>query len=308
LRPLGTVLANETRETWTQETLFAHLAHADAAMIFMPDRVDAAFLSAAPKLKVIGGALKGADNVDLAACKARGVWVSNVPGALTVPTAELAVGLLLALTRHIVRGDAVVRAPGYSGWRPILYGLGLAGSTIGIYGFGAVGQTIAQRLSGFDARVLYHDPQRLNPEREQALKAEYRPFGELLAASDHVILAAPLVPATFHAIDDAALKMLRHGATLTNIGRGSVADEAAVARALASGALAGYAADVFEMEDLSIAERPRAIPPALLAFPEKTVFTPHLGSAIENVRLQIALEAAANIGDALRGGRPRNAL
>src|SRR6185295_15859542 len=123
----------------------------------------------------------------------------------------------------------------------------------------------------------------------------------LLAASDHVVLAAPLVASTLHAIDASALARMRDGAFLVNVGRGSVVDETAVAAALASGRLAGYAADVFEFEDLSRPDRPRAIPAALLDFPDRTVFTPHLGSAVDDVRREIAMSAAGAIIDVFEG-------
>lgn len=126
-------------------------------MVFMPDRVDDRLLAAAPKLSIVAAALKGYDNIDVEACTGRGVWVSIVPDLLTVPTAELAIGLLIGLARYLREADAYVRSNDFSGWTPRFYGLSLEQSTIGIVGMGAVGRAVAKRLSGFDCRLLYCD-------------------------------------------------------------------------------------------------------------------------------------------------------
>jgi phosphonate dehydrogenase len=301
LRAHADVDANPSRDSWPREELLRRLASAAAVMVFMPDRVDAGFLAAAPHLRLVAGAFKGHDNVDLAACAARGVRVTIVEDLLTAPTADLAIALLLALTRNVVAGDRRVREPGYAGWRPVLYGAGLAGRTVGVLGYGRLGRAIAKRLAGFDAIVRVHDP-------AAAGDPLYAPFDDLLGASDHVVLAAPLVPATFHALGAAGLAKMKPGAFLVNVGRGSVVDEDAVAAALASGRLAGYAADVFEFEDLSRDDRPRGIPPRLLAHPERTVFTPHLGSAVDDVRREIAMSAARGVVDLIEGREPRGAV
>lgn len=293
--------ANPTRESWPRAELLRRLAGATAVMVFMPDRVDAEFLAAAPHLRLVAGAFKGHDNVDLAACAARGIRVTIVEDLLTAPTADLAIALLLALTRNVVSGDRRVRGPGYAGWRPVLYGAGLEGRTVGVLGYGRLGRAIAKRLLAFDAVVSVHDP-------SAAGDPLYATFDDLLGASDHVVLAAPLVPATFHALGAAGLAKMRPGSFLVNVGRGSVVDEDAVAAALATGRLAGYAADVFEFEDLSRAERPREVSPRLLAFPDRTVFTPHLGSAVDDVRREIAMSAARGIVDLIEGREPRGAV
>jgi phosphonate dehydrogenase len=307
LRGHAEVVANPTRESLSRDDLLSRAEEAEALMVFMPDRVDEDFLARCRRLRVVAGAFKGADNVDVEACSRRGIWVTVVPDLLTGPTAELAVGLLLALLRKIVTGDAVVRGGGFTGWRPELYGGTLQGRRIGILGMGSVGQAIARRLRGFETRVQYADPRRLDPGREAELSAEYATFEELLTGCDHVILAAPLTPQTFHRINRPSLSRMRPGATLVNVGRGSVVDEEAVAEALTRGRLAGYAADVFEREDLSRPDRPERIPVALLELKERTVFTPHLGSAVDEARREIALAAARNIVEVLEGRRPRDA-
>jgi phosphonate dehydrogenase len=268
---------------------------ADALMVFMPDRVDEAFLAGCPNLKVIAAALKGYDNIDVDACSRHGVRFTFVQDLLTEPTAELAVGLLLGISRNIPAGDRMVRCGGFKGWLPILYGTGLAGATVGIIGMGAIGQAIATRLKAFGSRLIYSDPQALEQTREAALGLVRHPLEDLLARSDFILAAAPLTQETTHMINAATLATVRAGAYLVNIGRGSVVDEAAIADALISGKLAGYAADVFEFEDWARQDRPPGIHPALLAHADKTLFTPHLGSAVDSVRRDIALNAAHSI-------------
>jgi phosphonate dehydrogenase len=200
-------------------------------------RVDAALLKQCPGLKVIACALKGFDNFDVAACTEAGVWVTIAPDLLTNPTAELAVGLAIALARRLRDGDALVRSGSFKGWRPVLYGTGLDRSVVGIVGMGAVGRAIATRLAGFGCRILGVDPGRDMPDGVTATE-----LNTALAASDYLILAVPLTPATFHLFGRDALKRVKRGALLINIGRGSVVDEAAVADALDAGTLGGYAA------------------------------------------------------------------
>lgn len=302
------VIPNLTRDTLPREEILARAADADAIMAFMPDRIDDAFLAACPKLKIVVAALKGYDNFDVDACTRRGIWFSIVPDLLTIPTAELTIGLLLGLTRHIAAGDKFIRSGNFAGWRPELYGTGMANSTVGIIGMGRVGRAIAKRLSGFDMHILYCDSQALPAETELAWNAKKVAFEDLLAASDFVVPMLPVTPETMHLMDAEAIARMHRGSFLINASRGSVVDEQAVVSALQSGHLAGYAADVFEMEEWARDDRPQAIPQALLDLPEKTLFTPHLGSAVASVRFEIELEAAANIVQALTGQVPQGAL
>ncbi len=300
LEALGTVEANAGTEPWPEAERRAQAARATALLAFMTDRVDADFLAAAPDLRIVACALKGADNFDLAACRARGVAVSLVPDLLTAPTAELAIGLAIGLGRHLRAGDAAVRGGGFEGWRPVLYGQGLDGTTVAVLGLGALGAAIAARLAPFGCRLLGVDPARVAPPGVEAV-----PLDAALAAADLVIAALPLTPGTLHLLDAPRLARMRPGALLVNIGRGSTVREAAVADALAAGHLGGFAADVFELEDWALEARPRAIDQRLLAHP-RTLFTPHLGSAVEGVRRAIELRAAANIADVLAGREARD--
>src|SRR5262245_20857643 len=244
LAAVGEVDANRRRAPWPRGQLLERTAGADALLAFMTDHVDRDFLDACPRLSVIACALKGFDNFDIDACTAAGVWVTVAPDLLTNPTAELAVALALGLGRKLREGDALVRSGTFRGWRPVLYGIGFDQSVVGIIGMGAVGRAIAKRLAGFGCRILGVDPKQDMPPRVTGVDLR-----AALAASDYLILAVPLAADTFHTIGREALKRMRHGALVINVGRGSVVDERAVADALASGTLGGYAADVFEMED-----------------------------------------------------------
>lgn len=306
LAPHAEVIANTSRATWRPTDVLERARDCDAMMAFMPDAVNEAFLEACPRLRIVAAALKGPDNFDIAACTRRGVWFTLVPDLLTAPTAELAVALLLGITRCVLAGDDHVRGGAFSGWRPTLYGTGLAGRTLGIIGMGAVGRAIVARLAPFGMRVLYADPQAA--PLPAGTVAEHADLRTVIAASDVLMPLTHLTPDTYHLIDAAALATMKAGACLVNVGRGSLVDEKAVADSLARGHLAGYAADVFELEDWAIAGRPRHIDPRLLADRARTLFTPHLGSAVDEVREAIALEAAANIVDVLQGRRPRGAV
>lgn len=303
LAPHATLIANGTEESWPADIVRARCRDADALIAFMPDRVDDAFLAACPRLRIVACALKGFDNFDVAACTRRGVWITAVPDLLTAPTAELAVGLTIGLARHIAAGDRWVRGGGFRGWRPVLYGTGLAGATIGIVGFGAVGRAIARRLAGFEARLLFFDP-----APAPSLEAQKTDLDELLAAANIVIVSAPLTPDTRGMIGKQALARLKPGSLLVNVGRGSVVDEHAVARALEAGHLGGYAADVFAFEDWQLPGRPAAIPSALLEQAERTLFTGHMGSAVTSVRREIERVTALAVLQVLNGERPADAL
>jgi phosphonate dehydrogenase len=292
-------------ESFADVELAAALANAVAVMAFMPDRVDTSFLRAAPRLSIVAAALKGYDNIDVEACSTRGIWVSIVPDLLTVPTAELAIGLLIGLARHLREADLYVRSGDFRGWTPRFYGVSLENCTVGIIGMGAVGCAVAKRLAAFDCRILYFDKR---PEWAKITPSgEYRPLNALLAESDMVVLCIPLSAGTVHFINADRLALMKRGALLVNPARGSLVDEKAVAAALAEGYLGGYAADAFELEDLSRADRPCEIPMALLVHPH-TLFSAHIGSATIAARQAIEARAAENILDALAGHVPRDAI
>jgi phosphonate dehydrogenase len=306
LARVGRVTVPMRGDAFSAADIRRHARSATAMMAFMPDLVDDAFLARAPRLRIVAGALKGYDNFDVAACTRRGIWLTIVPDLLTVPAAELTVGLMIGLARRVAQGDRHVRGGHYKGWRPRLYGRGLAGETAGLVGMGAIGRAVAERLAAFDMRLVYTDP---SPIIQSAPRfhAERMPLEALLATADFVILGAPLVDETIHLIDEARLAQMKPGAFLINPSRGSLVDEIAVAAALDAGPLGGYAADAFEMEDWRRADRPRRIPGALRRHP-RTLFTPHLGSAVVAARQEIERRAAENIVDYVDGRPPKDAV
>lgn len=306
LQQAGTVTAPQ-EDRFESSALAAALTQAEAMMVFMPDRIDSAVLDAAPRLRIVAAALKGYDNIDVDACTARGVWLSIVPDLLTVPTAELTIGLIVGLARHLRAADAHVRESNYTGWAPRFYGAGLEGSTVGLIGMGAIGCAIAQRLRGFDCRTIYYDERRLEAETEARLGVTAYSLDDVVAASDVLVLGLPLRNSTLHLFDEARLSQMKPGALLVNPARGSLVDEAAVARALTDGRLGGYAADAFELEDRSRPERPTSIPARLLVHPN-TLFGAHIGSATVAARQAIEARAAMNIIDVLGGKAPRDAI
>jgi phosphonate dehydrogenase len=301
----GVVRANDAAEPWSREQLLREARDATAMLSFMSDSLDAAFLDACPRLRVVACALKGYDNYDVRACTERGVWLTTVPDLLTEATAELAVGLMLAVSRHIVLGDAEVRAGRFRGWRPQLYGRSIYQSVVGILGGGRIGKAIAARLAGFGGRTLVCDPRQSGALPGNATWAAH---DDVVRNADYLVLALPLEPATAHLVDADFLARMKTGAFLVNVARGSLVDEAVLAEALERGRLGGYAADVFEFEDLARARRPLQIHPGLVAARANTVFTPHLGSAVASVRLQIERDAATNIAEVLSGHRPHGAV
>ncbi len=298
----GDVESNEGRDPWPQDEIMRRGEKADAIMAFMTDIVDARFVAHCKRLRIVACALKGYDNFDLDACTRAGIFVSIVPDLLTEPTAELAVGLAIGLGRNIRHGDAMVRDGTFEGWRPVLYGTGLDNSDVAIIGMGRVGQAVAQRLSGFGCHMHGVDPQGAMPDGVTPAT-----LGQALDVADFVIVCAPLTPTSRHLIDADALSRMKPGALLVNVGRGSVVDENAVLAALESCALGGYAADVFEMEDWALTDRPQIVH-AKLRTHRRTLFTPHLGSAVSQVRRAIEMRAADNIADVLQGRPPRDAI
>ena len=273
----------------------------------MADSIDEAFLAGCRRLRVVSATLKGYDNFDAEACTRRGVWLTIVPDTLIAPAGELAIGLVIGLMRRIAEGHDHVRGGGFAGWRPQLYGSTLQGATVGVLGMGQPGQAVARRLAGFESQVVYHDARRLDAPTERALAVSYHGLAQLAETSDVIVVALPLTSQTRHLIDAPLLQRLRPGTFLVNVGRGSVVDEQAVASALEAGRLGGYAADVFAMEDWALPGHPASIPDRLLRHP-RTLFTPHLGSAVDDVRRNMSLESAHQIRQVLEGRRPDHAV
>ena len=301
------VVANRGEEPWNYDELLSEASDASAILAFMTDKVDVQLLEACPNLELVACALKGTDNFDLEACRQRNVAVTAVPDLLTAPTAELALLLALGLGRRLREADANVRSGEFRGWRPALYGAGLYGASVGIFGYGKVGRAVSQRVKGFGpARIRYVDPvapapvvadENGNGSASTTIVIEAADsLDDLFETCDVLFLCAPLNLETHRAVNADSLSRAKEGLLLVNVSRGSVVDESAVAEALESdnGKLGGYAADVYEFEDWTVEERPRNIDERLLLHP-RTLFTPHLGSAVTSTRKQIELAAANEI-------------
>ena len=301
------MLPDADQGVWSRERVAELAADASGLIVSMADSVDEAFLSGCPRLRVVSATLKGYDNFDAQACARRGIWLTILPDLLTAPTAELAAGLIIGVMRRMAEADRHVRQDGFAGWRPRFYGATLRGATTGILGMGEVGQALAALLAPFGTRIVYHDARRLPAAAEQRLQAARLSLPDLLASSDVVVALLPLTSGTRRMVGRSAMQLMRPGAFLVNVGRGSVVDEEAVAEALDSGRLGGYAADVFAMEDWALPGRPASIPARLLAH-RRTLFTPHLGSAVDEVRREMSRQAARQVRQVLDGQRPDHAV
>jgi glyoxylate reductase len=273
--------------------------HGAAAIVAMlSERIDAALLDAAgPQLKVIANFAVGYDNIDVAACRQRGVRATNTPGVLTDATADTAWALILSAARRVIEGDHLVRAGQWTGWAPMqLLGLQLSGATLGIIGTGRIGTAVALRSVGFGMRVLYVDEQP-NEELEQRVGAQRVTLAEVLPAADVLSLHVPLTAETRHLIGAAELARMKPTAVLINTARGPVIDEPALVQALRAGTIAAAGLDVYEHE-------PR-LSPGLAELPN-VVLLPHLGSATVATRRQMSAMVADNVLAVLSGQEPPN--
>ncbi len=307
LRPRCRLEVNSDPEPWSCAEFLEKARDSVGIVAFMTDCIDRDFLAHCSDLRIIASVLKGHDNFDVESCTRNGVWFTVVPNGLTSATAELTIGLMIGISRHLVEADAHVRLK-YEGWRPIFYGQGLEHSTVGILGMGEIGQAVAKRLRGFDCRTLYFDERQIPPHQAISIGARFAPFEELLKVSDFLVIALPLTGRTQHIINADTISMMKTGCYVINPARGSIVKEDAVADALASGKLAGYAADVFEMEDWARKDRPNTISSRLIADVEHTLLTPHVGSADRRARYTAEMEMAHSILDYLDGRAPRGAV
>jgi glyoxylate reductase len=274
------------------------VAGADAVITLLHDKVDGSLLDAAgPQLRCIANVAVGYDNVDVAAATERGVVVTNTPGVLTDSTADLAMALILMVTRRLGEGERRIRSGEPWSWHMFfMLGSSLAGKTLGVVGLGAIGQATARRAHSFGMEIVYAGRSRASEQTEAELGGATRvPLMQLLATSDVVTLHTPLTPETRHLIDATALREMRSDAYLVNTARGPIVDEAALAAALRDGKIAGAALDVFEDEP--------AVHPGLLEL-DNVVLIPHLGSATIETRTAMAVLAADNALAVLNGEKP----
>ena len=282
----------------SRDELLHHIGDADALICLLSDRINAQVIAAAPNLRIIANLGVGYDNIDVPAARARGIVVTNTPGALTETTADLTFALLLSAARRIMEADEYVRAGKFLGWELLQEHLGqdVFGKTLGIVGMGRIGTAVARRGHfGFGMSVLYHNRHR-NTEAETELGARQVSFKELLERSDFVCVHAPLTEETRHLFDKDAFGLMKDSAILVNVARGPIVDEAALVWALESGEIAGAGLDVYEREP--------KISPGLLKLKERVVLAPHIGSATVETRRELARIAVDNVLFVLAGRSP----
>lgn len=272
------------------------LANADAAVTLLGDRVDDRFLDAAPNLQIVANVAVGYDNIDVAACTARKVAVTNTPGVLADATADLAMGLILMTTRRLAEGERLLRSGEPWKWGMfMMLGTSLQQRRLGIIGMGGIGEALAARAKAFGMDIVYHNRSRVRPELEASLDAQLVSLDELLATSDVVSVNCPYSDATHHLIDAVALDAMKRSAYLVNTARGAIVDEAALVAALSDHRIAGAALDVFENEP--------ELHPGLREL-DNVVIVPHLGSATVETRGAMADLAARNVAAVLSGSAP----
>jgi glyoxylate reductase len=285
---LDRLAAEREVEVWHEplppgrDELLSRAPDLEGLLSLLTDSVDAELIGAAPRLRAISNCAVGVDNIDLEAAAARGIQVGNTPGVLTETTADLAVALMLGISRHLVEGDAYVRRGEWRTWEPgLLLGHDLHGATVGIVGFGRIGQAVAGRLEGFGCEVLH-------TSRGGGLLLQ-----ELLGRSDFVSVHTPLTTETRGLIGDEALARMKPTAYLVNTARGPIVDSEALGRALRAGRIAGAALDVTDPEPLPAGD-PLLDAPNLLLLP-------HLGSATYATRERMADMAVDNLLAGLAG-------
>jgi lactate dehydrogenase-like 2-hydroxyacid dehydrogenase len=278
-----------------RDALLAAVAGCAGILTLLTDRVDAELLDAAgPGLRVVSNYAVGVDNVDLAECTRRGIPVGHTPGVLTETTADLAFALLMAAARRIVEAADFVRAGRWATWDPmLLLGADVHGATLGLVGFGRIGQAVARRAAGFAMSVLYHSRHRSDPATEAELRATWVPLDELFERSDVVSLHVPLTAETRHLVDADRLRRMKPTAILVNTARGAIVDTDALVEALRAGWIGGAALDVTDPEPLPASHPLLGLPNALVV--------PHIGSASRATRDRMAEMAAANLLAGLRG-------
>ena len=282
------VETNPQDALWTPAELAARLADKDGALTTGSERIDAALLAACPRLKVVANMAVGYNNFDVPAMVAAGVQGTNTPDVLTETTADFGFALLMATARRISESEHFLRAGRWNRWSYDMFaGADIHGSRLGIIGMGRIGQGIARRgAHGFGMEVLYHNRSRLAPALEAECKARYVEKDELLRSADHVVLVLPYSAEAHHTIGAPELALMKPTATLVNIARGGIVDDAALAHALRTRQIAAAGLDVFEGEPV--------VHPDLLTVPN-VVLTPHIASATVPTRLAMANLAADNL-------------
>ena len=301
LRAVAEVEVNpDSSRVLPKDRLIAGVQRADILLCLLHDVVDRDVLTANPHLKAVSSMNITQDRIDLASATELGIPVTNIPAIVTDATADIAFGLLLAVARNIALGDRLFRQGVYPGSQSNhLAGYAVSGKTLGLVGFGRIGQAVARRGGGFGMKILYCDPRRLPAEDEQKFGATYGSFEDVLRQSDFVSLHPQLAPETRHLMSDAQFAQMKKTAFVVNTARGPVINEAALVRALKAGKIAGAGLDVYEFEPL--------VSPDLVAM-DNVVLTPHLGSGVLELREGMANVVADNCIALIEGKPPVSCL
>jgi glyoxylate reductase len=293
-------LWNEEEVAVPRDVLLSELNEAEGVLTLLTERVDAELLTSAPRLRMVANMAVGFDNVDLAACTARRVMVSNTPDVLTETTADLVWALLMATARRLVEAQKLVERDAWRSWSPMmLAGQDVHGATIGVIGAGRIGRAVMRRATGFGMRILYH-ARKPDPSLEAATGGRFATMGELLAEADFVVPMVPLTPENRHLIDARALAQMKPTSILINVSRGPVVDERALEEALEKRQIWAAGLDVWEAEPIR-SDHP------LLRF-SNVVALPHIASASYATRTRMATLAAENLIAGVTGERPPTLL
>ncbi len=298
LKELFDTELNEDDRPMSREELVAAMRRADVLVPTLTDHIDATMLGqAGERLKLIANYGAGIDHVDVHSARQRGVLVSNTPGVVTDDTADMAIALMLAVTRRIPAGLAEMQAGTWRGWAPMTHlGSRIGGKRLGILGMGRIGQAVARRAQAFGMQIHYHNRRRLHPDIEAPLEATFwESLDQMVARVDMLSINCPHTPSTFHLINARRLKLMKPSAVIVNTSRGEVIDENALTRALRAGDLAGAGLDVFE--------RGAEINPRLRELPN-VVLLPHMGSATLEGRIEMGEKVILNIKTFADGHRP----
>ena len=298
MRELFDVELRDDDRPMTRDELMAAVARADVLVPTITDRIDAGLIAhAGPKLRLIANYGAGFDHIDVATARSRGILVSNTPGVTTEDTADMAMALILAVTRRIPEGLAVMQSGQWTGWSPTaLMGGRIGGRRLGILGMGRIGSAIARRAAAFGMQVHYHNRRRVHPEIEAELGATWwESLDQMIARMDIISVNCPHTPSTYHLLNARRLKLLKPSAVIVNTSRGEIIDENALTRGLRAGEIAGAGLDVYEHGN--------EVNPSLRELPN-VVLLPHMGSATLEGRVEMGEKVIINIKTFADGHRP----
>ncbi len=282
----------------TKKEILKKIKNKEGLLSLLVDNIDKEVIGSAHSLKIIANCAVGYNNIDIREAKKKGILVTNTPGVLTETTADLTWALILAVARRIPQADQFTRKKKFKGWELELFlGKEITKKYLGIIGMGRIGKTVALRAQAFMMEIVYSDPHPLTPEEEKKYKASALPLDKLLSTADIITIHAALTPQTFHLISKEKISLIRKNAILINAARGPIVDEKALAEALEKGQIWGAGLDVYEREP--------DIEKKLLSL-DNVILLPHIASATYETRLKMAMMAAHNLVQGLKGERPEN--